>query len=143
MMYSVTIRPYGENEKGELVTDFEEDDLEIIKDLFSSLGKKCVEEYDDIKEVLIEREDDLITINYRFCGEEEISEDDFLFYLETLIGHNSNNILSFDEEEYSIKGSPIVSKKKVTFNCNPSSGEKAREDDEDYEEKMYELLKND
>ena len=146
MMYTVSIRPYGENEEGDLITDFSEDDMEIIKDLFKSLGRKCVQEYDDIEEVSIEREVDLIVINYRVCGDEEIEEDDFLFYLETLTGHNSENIVSFDDENYSIKGSPIVTggEKKVSFaphrSSPPPPQEKVKGDDSDYYDKMFEVL---
>ncbi len=131
MMYSVTLLPYGENEKGDFISDFDEDEVELIYDLFQSLGRKCVKEYDIIEEVNVERENDLIVINYAIKKDENITEDDFLFYLESLTGHNSDNIISFGDDDYSIKGSPVLKSRK-----------KEPDEDDDFMEKMMSMARD-
>jgi len=107
MIYTVKVKPYGESENGDLIDDFDDEELEIILELFISLGGKCEDTYDEIKDVSVKREGDHIVIDYSISSSSP--EDDFLFYIETLTGHSSENILTIEEVNYSIKGSPVIS----------------------------------
>jgi predicted house-cleaning noncanonical NTP pyrophosphatase (MazG superfamily) len=109
MAYIVKVKPYGENEEHDTIDDFDDEELDIILELFKSLARKCEKEYEEISDVKVKRDGKFITIKYSISSSSP--EDDFLFYLETLTGHSSENIMTIEEIDYSIKGSPVIEKK--------------------------------
>jgi len=111
MLHTITIKPYGESLKddGDYIEDFDDEDMDLILELYKSLSSKCKKEFEVLKKVEVEREGkDMIVINYSIKKGKDIHEDDLLFYMESLIGLQSLNIISFGDEEYAIKGSPQV-----------------------------------
>lgn len=110
-MHTVTIKPYGESlqNEGEYIEDFDDEDMDLILELYRSLANKCKKEFNVLTKVEVERDEkDLIVINYSIKKGKELEEDDLLFYMESLIGLQSENVVTFGDEEYAIKGSPQV-----------------------------------
>jgi hypothetical protein len=105
MLDRLTIKAYGEDKKGNCTYDFLDEEKEMIYDLFCRLSEKCMESFSEIKQSKVSRKGDMILIEYDF-GEAE--EKDCLFYLESLTGHRSENIIFFDDQEYLIKGKPVI-----------------------------------
>lgn len=109
MEHRVEITPYGERENGESIDDFNDEELDLITDTFQRLCSKCKESFKNLKKVSVKRNQDTIVINYKLKKEENLSDEDFLFYLESLTGHNSDNIIRFGDVDYIIRGKPVFS----------------------------------
>lgn len=108
-MNKLLVKPYGvESERKEnIIDEFTDEELDLIEDLFKSLSDKCVKTFQEIKEVFVKRKGDIIEINYKLDPSFNLSEDEVMFYIESLTGYCSENIIYFGEEKFFIRGEPI------------------------------------
>ena len=110
--YSFTFKPFGESSDGSCIEDFDDSEMDEILDLFVRLGEKCQETFNNLEKVSVEQDGNVkkhLIINYTLSEKgNHLSEDDFLFYIESLTGHNSDNILTFDGDDYVIMGNPDI-----------------------------------
>lgn len=130
MLYSIIIKPYGQNinDKDEYIEEFTEKDIEIILDLYRSLTDKCKKNFPVINHVEVQKESyNTIVIFYGL--EEKVDDEELLFYIESLIGLRSDNIISFGKDDYAIRGKPQVNTdvKKCEKTCE-NTRENTKED---------------
>jgi hypothetical protein len=118
MIYSVSIKPFGQADDGTYIEQFDDSEMIEILDLFRRLGEKCQKTFNNLEEMKAEidrNNNEIIVIDYVIRGGEKMSENDLLFYLESLTGYNSDNIINFDNMDYIIMGEPIIPKEKVSI----------------------------
>ena len=111
MKYTLRIKPYGENQKGDLITDFSEEEWDLVVDLQERLIRNFKQIYKDVTFRKLNHDGTIITIvfeNKKIITEEELEE-----YIETLCGYNMENVIYFDDQEYYIRGEIILGKNKI------------------------------
>jgi hypothetical protein len=110
MSSSLRIKPFGLSEDGGCIDDFDDTEMDEILDLFESLAEKCRDTFNNLNDVSVEldpKEKGVIVIDYTLKDGNDLSDDDFLFYVESLTGYNSNNIIEIGDVDYAIMGEPI------------------------------------
>ena len=110
MSSSLRIKPFGLSKDGSCIDDFDEQEMDEILDLFESLAHKCRDTFNNLDQVSVKLDSDIIVINYTLKDGNDLSDDDFLFYVESLTGHNSNNIIEIGGVDYAIMGEPVEQK---------------------------------
>jgi hypothetical protein len=138
MNSSLRIKPFALAKDGSYIDDFDKSEMNEILDLFDSLGEKCQDTFNNLKEVTVEQDCNVIVINYKINKSSELSDDDFLFYVESLTGHNSDNIIQFGDADYVIMGEPVEDSGSSGEN---KKGEKKYSGNEDFLSKMTRLEK--
>lgn len=109
MSSSIRIKPFGLADDGNCIDEFDREEMDQILDLFQSLAKKCTDTFNNLKKVSVKLDPEyfnVLVIRYTLKDGGDLSDDDFLFYVESLTGHNSNNIIEIDGVNYSIMGEP-------------------------------------
>jgi len=112
MKYTLRIKPYGENQKGDLITDFEEEEWDLVVDLQERLIRNFKYSYPEINFEKLNHDGKIITMV--FGKRKAITENDLEEYIETLCGYNMENVIFFDEKEYYIRGEIVLESKKIT-----------------------------
>lgn len=107
MKYTLKIKPYGENKYGNLMSDFDEDEWDLITDLFERLIRNFKQTFTDIDFKNIINHGRMLSIIFGKKNE-YLTENELEEYIETLCGYNLENIIYFDEEEYYIRGEIII-----------------------------------
>ena len=110
MKYTLKIKPYGENQKGDFIKDFDDDEWDMVVDLQERLIRNFKLTYPDIKFNTLTHDNETITMvfgNGSVLSEEKLEE-----YIPTLCGYNMENIIFFDDIEYYIRGEIIIDEKK-------------------------------
>ncbi len=109
MKYTLKIKPYGENQKGGLITDFDEEEWDLIVDLQERLIRNFKHSYPEIKfDKLVH---DKKTITMIFGKDNPLNEDEIEEYVSNLCGYNMENVIFFDDEEFYIRGDIIIEEK--------------------------------
>jgi len=111
MNSSLRIKPFGEAEDGSYIDDFDDEELDDILYLFDRLGKKCQKTFNNLEDVSVKLVEGDIEINYTIL-DDNLSDEDLLFYAESLMGHNSDSIMTFDKVEFIIKGELVIIEQK-------------------------------
>ena len=116
MKYTLKIKPYGENEKGNLIKEFTEEEWDLIVDLHERLIRNFKETYHDVKFKDLSHDKEIITMV--FTKKKEMEEEELEEYIETLCGYNMENTIFFDDEAYFIRGEIVldddIKEKKIT-----------------------------
>lgn len=110
MKYTLKIKPYGENQKGDLIKNFDEEEWDLVIDLQERLIRNFKQQYKNVQFDNLTHDNKTITIV--FGSKDGISEEELEEYIETLCGYNMENVIFFDDVEYYIRGEIIIDDKK-------------------------------
>ncbi len=141
MSSSLKIKPFGLSEDGACIDDFDDNEIDEILDLFESLAEKCKNTFNNLKKVSVKldsKHKNIIVIRYTLKDGNDLSDDDFLFYVESLTGHNSNNIIEIGDVDYAIMGEPIEESSPLRKKKGQSSDD---QEAQDFLDKMTKLEK--
>ena len=116
MKYLIKIKPYAENEKGHVIKDFNEEEWDLIIELYERLIRNFKENYNDIKFKDLSHDKKFITMI--FTKKKKLTEEDLGNYIEILGGYNIENTVFFEEENYSIKAEIICDENKKKNKLN-------------------------
>ena len=109
MKYTLKIKPYGENQKGGLISNFDEEEWDLVVDLQERLIRNFKNSYPEIKFDKLTHDKETITMVFGKTiplNNEEIED-----YVSNLCGYNMENVIFFDDEEYYIRGEIIIEEK--------------------------------
>lgn len=98
------------NENIENIHDFDSEERDLIYDVFVRIVRNFKQVYEDI-DIIIRREDNLVSMN--ICAS-KISEEEFEYFVDILTGHQEDNIVFFDDNEFVIRGQ-IQEEKQTTL----------------------------
>jgi hypothetical protein len=117
-LYTLTIKPFAENEVGNKITEFDEEEWELIVDVFQRLIRNFKQTFPEVEFDTLEQDSSTGTSDssrsdqrkliIKFREDPNITEVELDYHIETLCGHNLDNVIFFDDDEYSIRGSLIV-----------------------------------
>lgn len=110
MKYTLKIKPYGENQKGDLINEFDDEEWDLVVDLQERLIRNFKQTYPDIKFNNLTHDKETITMV--FGKSSPLTEEEIEDYVTTLCGYNMENVIFFDEVEYYIRGEIIIEDKK-------------------------------
>lgn len=111
MKYTLKIKPYGENQQGGLINDFDDEEWDLIVDLFERVIRNFKRSFKNI--IFNQLEEENRTLNIVFgppsgvIKEQELDE-----YIEILCGYNLDNVIYLEDEEYYIRGEIILEEKR-------------------------------
>ena len=101
MIIDLKLKPYAECEKGQYIFDFDEEEWDLVSDLFERLVRNFKQVY---PKVSITRLDTLKKpFIYIDLEKNEFLEEEIGYYIEILSGFDSENIIFFDDEKYVIR----------------------------------------
>lgn len=117
-LYTLKIKPFAENELGNKITEFDDEEWDLIVDTFERLIRNFKQTFPEVEFDRIEQDSSTGTsdssrsdqrkliINFR--EDPDITEVELDYHIETLCGQNLDNVIFFDDEEYAIRGSLII-----------------------------------
>jgi len=108
MKYTLKIKPYGENNRGQNIDDFDQDEWDKVVVLYERLIRNFQEIYTETFFETLTSKDNIITIN--FSREIPLTEEENEEYMETLCGSNMENVIIFDDVKYYIRGETVLKK---------------------------------
>ena len=101
MIIDLKLKPYAECDKGDDILDFDDEEWDLIADLFERLVRNFKQAYPKVN---INRLD---TIEkpyiYIDLEKEDFLEEELDYYIEILSGFDSENIIFFDDVKYVIR----------------------------------------
>lgn len=105
-LYTLKIKPYAENEMGGRIEEFDDDEWDLIIDLFERLIRNFKLTFPEVEFDTIETSDNK-TLVIKFKEDPDITEIELDYHIETLCGHNLDNVIFFDDEEYAIRANIV------------------------------------
>lgn len=112
MKFSFIFKPYADSseEDVENIEDFENEEWELIYDVFARIVRNFMETYPEVSTEIKDLKSSVkITLN-----KEEMTEDEFEYFIDVLTGHQEDNIVNFDSVDYVIRGK-FIDEKKTTM----------------------------
>tara|TARA_R110001632_G_scaffold47513_2_gene120355 strand:- start:57 stop:461 length:405 start_codon:yes stop_codon:yes gene_type:complete len=101
MIIDLKLKPYAECEKNGNIFIFDDDEWDLISDLFERLVRNFKQSYPKIN---ISKLDTLKKpYIYIDLEKEEFLEEEIFYYIEILSGFDSENIIFFDDDKYVIR----------------------------------------
>ena len=101
MIIDLKLKPYAECEKGENISNFDDDEWDLIADLFERLIRNFKQAYPKVNITKLD------TLHKPFIfidlEKEEFLEEEIDYYIEILSGFDSENIIFFDDIKYVIR----------------------------------------
>lgn len=88
------------NENLENIYDFDQDEQDLVYDVFVRIVRNFKQVYEDV-DIIIRKENDLVYIN--ICAD-KLSEEEFEYFVDILTGHQEDNVIFFDDNEFVIRG---------------------------------------
>ena len=112
-MFDLKIKPYGECIKDDLsVENFEEDNWELVVDLFLRLSKKFETFYPNVKILNLVNTNPYIIIT---IDDNNFTEEELVKYSTILSGNTTENIIYFGEHEFIIRSEIVINERKLSF----------------------------
>lgn len=101
MIIDLKLKPYAECEKGQDIFEFDDDEWDLVSDLFERLVRNFKQAY---PKVSITKLDTLKKpFIYIDLEKNDFLEEEIDYYIEILSGFDSENIIFFDDEKYVIR----------------------------------------
>lgn len=88
------------SENLENIYDFDQEEQDLVYDVFVRIVRNFRQVYQDVN-IIIRKEEDLVYIN--ICTD-KLSEEEFEYFVDILTGHQEDNVIFFDDNEYVIRG---------------------------------------
>lgn len=111
MKYTLKIKPYGENQQGGLINDFDDEEWDLIVDLFERVIRNFKRSFKNIIFNQLEEENRSLNIVFG-ASSGVIKEQELDEYIEILCGYNLDNVIYLEDEEYYIRGEIILEEKR-------------------------------
>lgn len=101
MIIDLKFKPYAECEKGQDIFDFDDDEWDLVSDLFERLVRNFKQAYPKVNITKLN------TLKKPFIyidlEKNEFLEEEIDYYIEILSGFDSENIIFFDDEKYVVR----------------------------------------
>jgi hypothetical protein len=101
MIIDLKLKPYAECEKGDNIFNFDDDEWDLITDLFERLVRNFKQAYPKVNISKL----DTLKKPFIFIDleKQEFLEEEIDYYIEILSGFDSENIIFFDDVKYVIR----------------------------------------
>jgi len=101
MIIDLKLKPYAECEHGDDITEFDEEEWDLVADTFERLVRNFKQSYPKVKVTKL----DTLQKPYVYIDldKEEFLEEELDYYIEILSGFDSENIIFFDDIKYIIR----------------------------------------
>jgi len=112
-MFCLKFKPFGTCDSEELsIENFEDENWDLVYDLFERLAKKFTSLYPSVKITKMENLNPFINI---YIQDDDFSEETLSKYCQILSGNLTDNIIFFGEHEFIIRSEIIIDEQKPTF----------------------------
>lgn len=112
MKFSFLFKPYADSSEEDVknIEDFQHEEWDLIYDVFVRIVRNFKEAYPEVEVTIFDSKPNIrLTVS-----KEEMTEDEFEYFIDVLIGHQEDNVVTFDSVDYVIRGE-IVDEKKTTI----------------------------
>ena len=112
MKFSFVSKPYADSYEEDVnnIEDFQGEEWELVYDVFVRIVRNFKETYPEVSVDIEDLGDKVRTT----ISKQEMTEDEFEYFIDILTGHQEDNIINFDSVDYVIRGE-IVDEKKSTI----------------------------
>jgi hypothetical protein len=103
MLVELKLQPYAESDDNEILEDFDDEEWDLISDLFERLVRNFKESYPKVEFTRLDSlEKPYIYMSFQ---KEDLVDEEIDYYIEVLTGFTNDNIIFFDDIKYSIRAS--------------------------------------
>lgn len=101
MIIDLKLKPYAECENKEDIKDFDDDEWDLVADLFERLVRNFKQVYPKVRVSKL----DTLKKPYVYIDleKDEFLEEELDYYIEILSGFDSENIIFFDNDKYIVR----------------------------------------